>query len=99
MCLKLTQDPVSMTVVKVQHDGGGERGLRNYESLTQQPGSTGLHDAIFGRLEDGLWQRDGMPHHGAIQSILSHHCAAAPTFLPLPPLGSAVLKPYLGQKR
>lgn len=27
-------------------------------SLTQQPGGAGLHDAILGRFEDGLWQRD-----------------------------------------
>lgn len=38
-----------------------------------------------------------MPHHGSIQPILSHDGAAAPAFLPLPPLGSAILKPDLRQ--
>lgn len=66
--------------------------------LTQQPGGTGLHDAILGRLEDGLRQGDRMPHHGSIQPILSHHGATAPALLPLPPLGSAVLKPHLQQE-
>lgn len=71
--------------------GGGHQDI----SLTEQPGGAGLHDAILGRLEDGLWQRDGVPHHGSIQPVLSHDGAAAPAFLPLPPLGSAVLEPYL----
>lgn len=69
---------------------------RQYDmSLTEQPGGAGLHDAILGRLEDGLWQGDGVPYHGSIQPVLSHHGASAPALLPLPPLGSAVLKPDL----
>jgi len=65
--------------------------------LTQEPRGTGLHDAILGRLEDGLGQRDGVTHHGTVEPILSHHAAPAPALLPLPPLGPAVLEPNLGR--
>lgn len=39
-----------------------------------------------------------MSDHGSVQAVLGHHGAAAPALLLLPPLGSAVLEPYLHQE-
>lgn len=66
--------------------------------LTEQPGGAGSHHAVLGGVEDGLRQRDGVTHHGAVQAVLRHDAAAAPTLLPLSPLGSSVLKPNLEKK-
>lgn len=74
------------------------RGPDEAGSLTQQPGRAGIHDAVLGRFEDGLGQRDGVSDHGSVQAVLGHHGAAAPALLFLPPLGSAVLEPHLRQE-
>lgn len=39
-----------------------------------------------------------MSDHGSVQAVFGHHSAAAPALLLLPPLGSAVLEPYLHQE-
>lgn len=83
--------PIRLNPLAIPHEGGC--------SLTQEPRGAGLHDAILGRLEDGLGQRDGVTHHGTVEPILSHHAAPAPALLPLPPLGPAVLEPNLGEGR
>lgn len=75
------------------------RAPRRVRALTQQPWGTGVHDAILGRLEDGLGQGDGVPHHGPIQPIFRHDAASAPALLSLPPLGSAILEPDLRCRR
>lgn len=36
-----------------------------------------------------------MTDHGAVQTVFSHHTAAAPALLTLPPFGPAVLEPHL----
>lgn len=63
--------------------------------LTEQPGGARSHHAILGRVEDGLWQRDGVSHHGTVQPVLSHDAAAAPTLLTFSPFRPPVLEPYL----
>lgn len=71
------------------------RAAGRVRALTQQPWGTGVHDAILGRLEDGLGQGDGVPHHGPVQPVLRHDAAPAPALLPLSPFGSAILEPDL----
>lgn len=66
---------------------------------TQQPGGAGVDDAVLGGLEDGVWQGDGVAHHGAVEPVLRHDGAATPTLLPLPPLGPPVLEPNLWTQR
>ena len=63
--------------------------------LTQKPWCTGTNQATLGGVEDRVWQRDAMSHHGPIETILRHHAATTPALLPLPPLGPPVLKPDL----
>lgn len=81
--------PLHLDPLAIPHEGSC--------SLTQEPRSAGLHDAILGRLEDRLRQWDGVTHHGTVEPVLSHHAAPAPALLPLPPFGSAVLEPNLGR--
>lgn len=63
--------------------------------LTEKPWCTGTNQTTLCGVEDRVRQRDAVSHHGPIQPVLRHHTAATPAFLPLPPLGSAVLKPDL----
>lgn len=63
--------------------------------LTEQPGGARSHHAVLGRVEDGLGQRDGVSHHGAVKTVLRHDAAATPALLTLTPLGPPVLKPHL----
>ena len=63
--------------------------------LTEQPGGARSHHAVLGGVQDGLRQRDGVAHHGAVQAVLRHDAAAAPTLFPLTPLGPSVLEPNL----
>lgn len=66
--------------------------------LTEQPGGAGSHHAVLGGVEDGLGERDGVSHHGAVEAVLRHDAAAAPAFLTFTPLRSPVLKPHLTDK-
>lgn len=63
--------------------------------LTEQPRGAGSHHAVLGRVEDGLWQRDGVSHHGAVQAVLRHDATATPALLALSPLRPPVLEPNL----
>ena len=63
--------------------------------LTEQPGGVALGDAVFGGVEDALGQGEGVPHHSAVQTILSHDGAPPPRLLRLPPLRAPVLEPHL----
>lgn len=40
-----------------------------------------------------------MTHHGSVEPVLSHHTAATPALLSLPPLGPPVLEPDLVRGR
>ncbi len=63
--------------------------------LTEQPGGAGSHHAVLGGIQDGLWQRDGVPDHRTIKTVLCHDAAATPTLFTLPPLCPPVLEPHL----
>jgi hypothetical protein len=61
--------------------------------LTEQPGRHGV--VLLGALEDGLGQRQGVAHHGAVQPVLRHDGGPAPALLRLTPFRSPILEPHL----